>query len=131
MTRLPSQGTCSDRDDATVETLFGPPLEKLRQDSSGYHMIRRVRKGMEVSGTYSVKSTLLKLPPASCYRRREHLHLRSSKTTRIISEEERSRSYEPSFTIISRIKSPVQQMLTLLPPRPELPGSSNGSHSHP
>jgi hypothetical protein len=37
---------------------------------------------------------------------------------RIITKEERGRSYEPSFTIISRIKSPVEQMLALLPPRP-------------
>jgi hypothetical protein len=41
-----------------------------------------------------------------------------AETTRIISKEERGRSYEPSFTIISRIRSPVEQMLALLPPRP-------------
>ncbi|KAI9563173.1 hypothetical protein GHT06_010631 [Daphnia sinensis] len=41
-----------------------------------------------------------------------------AETTRIIPKEERSRSYEPSFTIISRIKSPMEQMLALIPPRP-------------
>ncbi|XP_057367125.1 uncharacterized protein LOC130688187 isoform X2 [Daphnia carinata] len=41
-----------------------------------------------------------------------------AETTKIIPKEERSRSYEPSFTIISRIKSPMEQMLALIPARP-------------
>lgn len=54
--------------------LFTFALFLLFKDLSAYHMIRRVRKVPEVSGTSSVKSTLLKLPPASCCRRREPLH---------------------------------------------------------